>query len=71
MVGLIQPGRLSSALCLHVTDPTNQLDYRFNSCRFKGEQKASLLILSFTELLLQAYEEQCGILLSRIRCKPT
>ena len=54
-----------------VSVPTNQLDYSFSSGRFKGYQKDSLLILSFTVLLLQAFEEQCGILLSRFRCKPT
>ena len=35
----------------------------------KVNKKDILLILSFTVLLLQAYEEQCGILLSRFRCK--
>ena len=37
----------------------------------KGNNKDSLLILSFPVLLLQAYEEQCGILTLRFRCKST
>ena len=69
--GWVNPTRSSGIRTVSVTVPTNQLDYCFSSGRFKGLQKDSLLILSFTELLLQAYEEQCGILLSRFRCKPT
>ena len=33
--------------------------------------KRQLTDTDFTVLLLQAYEEPCGILMSRFRCKPT
>ena len=40
MVGSIQPGRPSSALCeCMLTVPTNPLDHCFSSVRFKGYQR--------------------------------
>ena len=67
--GSIQSGRLASALCLSLSQRINwtTVSVLVDS---KGNKK-SLLVLSFNVLLLQAYEEQCDILLSRFRCKPT
>ena len=59
MVMLIQPGRLASTLSVNVNS---------------NESTGPLFLvdsLSFPEPLLQLYEEQCGVLLSRFRCKLT
>ena len=66
--GQVNPTRLSviCTVCdcqsqrLHWTTVSVLVDSKGNN----QVSSVSLLILSFTELLLQAYEKQCGILLS-------
>ena len=59
MVGLIQPGRLASALYCVYDCPNESTGLLFQFWSIQRVTKR--LILSFTVLLLQAYEEQCGI----------
>ena len=68
MVRAIQPGRLASALCLWLPQ---RIHWTTLSVLVDSMGKRSLLILSFPVLLQEAYEGQCGILLSWFCCEPT